>query len=126
MESCEMCTQPGACCVIFPLFRGDIFNSAHLPRKTAREEAEQLLKENGLPFEVRAIEDIEGDPDYVRVSFGCSKLSKGGYCTIYDERPNTCRIFEPFKSGGCVMRPEETSQSRERRFEWLQWYREES
>ena len=122
MESCEMCVQPGACCVIFSLSQEDGFTGI-FPKDIAEIEAKKFIEDNGLPFVIRCLEEID---ENVRVFFGCDHLSKGGYCTIYDKRPDVCRIFKPFESEGCVMRPEETPQSREIRFEWLRWYREES
>ena len=125
MESCEMCVQPGACCVIFSLSKGDEFTGI-LPKDTAEVEAKKFIEDNDLPFVIRGLEDTEENPENVRVFFGCNHLSKGGFCTIYDKRPGVCRDFEPFKSIGCIMYSGETSQNKETRYLWLKWYREES
>lgn len=109
MSSCDQCPRPGACCVAFPL-------SLPLPRAYAeakqRWEDWQAANNSSWPFELlRPLEDSAqrewrqhlGAGDEVIWRFTCPKLGADGRCTIYAERPQPCRDFEPLSDSLCVL-----------------------
>lgn len=109
MSACATCPRPGACCVAFPL-------SLPLPRdyEQAKLEWQEWLARTGLnwPFELlRPLEDgaqrewqqYLGAGDKVIWRFTCPKLGADGRCTIYAERPQPCRDFEPLSDSLCVL-----------------------
>ena len=83
MNECEMCTHPGSCCVIFSLTGGN-FKTGLFDEGT---DFDKMLVDEKLPFIVRRVVQ-EGDQ--VRAFFGCNHLTKGGFCSIYDSRPDVC------------------------------------
>lgn len=87
MSGCETCIRPGACCSGFVLsFRY---------QTTGLEMLAELAKQ-WMPFAplYRA-----PDRDW---KWWCPLLGADGWCTDYDNRPYTCREFEPGSDPLCV------------------------
>ena len=94
---CDICVDPGACCHGFTLTMGEN-NAGNWPTAT---QANVMMATHGMPF--LAIPPEEGsEADAFR--FVGPMLGRDGRCTIYDNRPDTCRRYEPASDGLC-MRP---------------------
>lgn len=102
-EICARCVSPGHCCTGFNLSDKD--GNA---RTFWDDETPQLPE--GYPF--KPVErlgqwTVEYGPDtgktYSAWRFACTKLSADGKCTIYDERPDLCRRYEPLTDRLCAM-----------------------
>jgi Fe-S-cluster containining protein len=99
LQLCSICPTPGRCCKEFfipglgrGLFQGESW----------REEAAAQLEREDLPYEpIRAIART-CMPGWVMVVFGCKHVTAEGCCSIYEERPDTCRIFIPTTDELCV------------------------
>jgi Fe-S-cluster containining protein len=64
------------------------------------------LQAQGLPFEPmqelgRWTDDKTGR-EYAELLFRCTKLTDGGRCSIYQDRPALCRRYEPLSDRLCV------------------------
>ena len=114
MNECEMCTHPGSCCVIFSLTGGN-FKTGLFDEGT---DFDKMLVDEKLPFIVRRVVQ-EGDQ--VRAFFGCNHLTKGGFCSIYDSRPDVCKNFEPFKETSCIMSPS-FNKANNNTLDWYYWF----
>lgn len=88
---CDRCHAPGACCKGFALGKG--FGEAG-----TAEEAERMLgalkTSDGrpLPFKALGRDRTEEHGEFWR--WWCPKLGSDGRCTIYNDRPHTCRSYD--------------------------------
>ena len=89
MSLCNVCTKPGVCCTDFVL----TFKSGMVRLPIALANAK--MKQHNYPF-IAIGHDKNG---YTR--FTCPLL-KDGRCSDYENRPGTCRGFEPASDGLCV------------------------
>lgn len=72
------------------------------------EEAQAFLDDEKLPFTpLRVIEEVTYEDGTVGVIpiFGCTHVTAEGRCSIYETRPETCRIFVPGSDHLCVFHP---------------------
>jgi Fe-S-cluster containining protein len=70
-------------------------------------EARRVVRESGLPFQPISKADTwldeESGRTYSTYEYKCPKLDHGtGRCTIYEDRPQLCRTYEPRQDGLCV------------------------
>lgn len=95
---CDRCYNPGVCCHDFPLGGGVEFYG-----KTKRAARKRLRAIDGnpkgqkmpfVPFR------LDKEADVWR--WTCPKLGENGRCMIYEDRPDTCREFEPASTDLCV------------------------
>lgn len=63
-------------------------------------DALTFARNNGLPFVPSTPEP--GARGAWAWRFSCPKLGADGRCTIYDDRPDLCRTYEPMSDGLCV------------------------
>lgn len=73
-----------------------MLNGGKVGRHMSKDEARAYVAERGVPFE----------PSYQREDgtweWLCPKLTADGRCSIYDDRPVTCRDYEPASDRLCV------------------------
>ncbi len=98
--TCDRCVAPGTCCKAFPL-------NQNFWLGTHPDEIRRFLAEKGLPFEPLRRMDIwrGGDDEGAWLEkwfFSCPKLGPDGRCTIYEDRPNLCKIYAPGTDHMCV------------------------
>lgn len=104
--SCTRCVAPGTCCKAFPL-------SNEFPLGITPDQLREWLKEQGLPFEPlrRYHYGVNSKNPWEENSplqwkeqwqFSCTKLGTDGRCTIYDERPNLCKVYTAGNDHMCV------------------------
>jgi Fe-S-cluster containining protein len=86
---CNKCYAPGACC------RGFGLNGGTFASGMKEEAARDLAKEYNLPF-------VPMKYDGEKWIWSCPKLGDDGRCTIYHNRPEPCRLFEPASDMLCV------------------------
>lgn len=97
MLLCSVCPAPGSCCKHFNLLLGE----THAFTTWKDEGIAAAIAEvsaRGLPYTVDEICNeyvAEGGRVYVSWWFSCDKVTPEGRCSIYNERPNVCRIFLP-------------------------------
>lgn len=95
---CETCRKPGSCCKNFALV-------SRFTKDNWKSEAESLLATHKIdyfkPVRVRPNPTTQ-NPDAVSVYFDCERLGLDGRCTNYNERPETCRVFEPGSDPLCA------------------------
>lgn len=106
---CDRCFAPGQCCRHLHL---SMAGGRNLTTWVGDGESERQMADMGLPFVALDvlqgpwIHTAPGDPhdgrEYVRHVWGCPKLDGAGRCTIYDDRPDLCRRFEPGSDRLCV------------------------
>ena len=89
MSLCNVCTKPGACCHNFSLTFKD--GTVRLPVALANAK----MKRHNYPF----IAIGRNEDGFTR--FSCPLL-KDGRCSDYENRPQTCRNFEPAGDDLCV------------------------
>lgn len=103
-EICARCVSPGHCCTGF-----NLSDAEGNPRVVWDDETPELP--DGYPF--KPLErwgqwTVESGPEagrtYSAWLYACSKLSADGKCTIYDERPDLCRQYEPLTDHLCIMK----------------------
>lgn len=102
MALCGICPEPGHCCKDF-ILEGAI-GVITFWADSWREDAEQYLRENNLPYRVHRAEGsywTASFQEFTRVRFSCEHLSNGR-CGIYERRPEICRKFLPGSSTLCV------------------------
>lgn len=97
---CNKCAAPGMCCKAFTL---------GLPVPLGSLPADVLTIMNvasaqPLPFlplrrDGIGINENEGTEQWL---FHCPKLGDNGRCTIYETRPDTCRVFKAGEDPLCV------------------------
>lgn len=103
MSLCDRCYNPGACC------SGFVVNWL-FPLDWTVEQVTKHVQEyptNPLPFvaiepfsdKEKEYETPNGD---IYWRFSCPKLGPDGRCTIYRNRPEPCRNFEPASEKLCV------------------------
>lgn len=102
-EICGRCVSPGRCCTGFNLSDAD-GNS----RTFWDDETPQIW--DGLPFKPKerwGQWTVESGPDVGRTysawRWTCTKVGADGKCTIYEDRPDLCRRFEPLSDQLCAM-----------------------
>lgn len=110
MSLCDTCTSPGHCCRDLTLYRA---GKGELVTVWDDVGPAAFTSEHKFPFE--PIERVgqwtapadDGDGDAGRVysawRFRCTALGEDGRCTIYENRPQLCRDFEPASGPLCVM-----------------------
>lgn len=106
MSRCNTCSKPGHCC------KGFVLN-IDLDRADPAGSAERALSNHGLgymyyveQFKADAISDLSGDAfedeTRIRGRFNCTRLGDDGRCTVYAQRPQLCRSYQPLHDGLCV------------------------
>lgn len=108
---CTRCVEPGHCCKRFHLNGGE----QREPWVFWDDDEDGPVLAPPLPFV--AVErfwqwTVESGPDtgrtYSEWWWTCPKLdSSSGRCTIYADRPDLCRRYEPLEDGLCAMTPKE-------------------
>jgi hypothetical protein len=101
--SCNRCIAPGTCCKSLPL-------STQFPMGSTHESVQLYMTENGMPFiPLRRLcvyngsrENGTGQHWYEQWLFTCPKVTSDGRCSIYEDRPHTCIIYEPGVDAMCV------------------------
>jgi Fe-S-cluster containining protein len=105
MSACDTCTKPGACCHNFVLsdHRGGLRYDANDWKAEATAHMDRLE----MPFRPLQIDpekwDGEADPSTVALRFTCPAVTPEGRCSIYENRPNLCRVYQPLQDKLCVM-----------------------
>jgi Fe-S-cluster containining protein len=99
MSACDTCCSPGACCREFVL-------NFYVPADNWSEAARDKMDAHNMPFfRPKRVYPLHEGQDRVQVLFSCDRIGPDGRCTRYDERPETCRVYEPGgKDGLCVRR----------------------
>lgn len=100
--SCDRCAAPGHCCKAFPL-------TVQIPIGSTPAQVETIMNERShqpLPFKPlrRAPKGTwhrKPDEGHEYWLFNCPKLLPDGRCGAYEERPETCRIYEPGNDEMC-------------------------
>lgn len=88
MSACDTCRSPGHCCHDFILMK-DFGTKA---------DARRYMRDHVLPFyPMRAVPHIDG---WFR--FDCHWIGDDGRCKHYEDRPQTCRLYEPLTDGLCI------------------------
>jgi Fe-S-cluster containining protein len=99
---CDRCYAPGQCCKGFTLFTPE--GEERTFWVEGDDTVEDYLGEHELPFTPELLEEF-ADPEtgrkYGSYRFSCAKLDGDGRCSIYDDRPEICRNFEP--AGGSLL-----------------------
>lgn len=102
--TCARCVAPGTYCKALPL-------SKHFPLGSTHNSIAVEMAEIGEPFiPIRRLHVLNGCENadgtgshwYELWLFTCPKLTKEGRCSIYDERPYACRVYEPGVDAMCV------------------------
>lgn len=95
---CSICPDPGRCCRRFNFHHSfwveDGFTVAQLK-----------LRDAGVPFIIEdwlAKSKTEDGSEYASVVVHCPKVTAEGLCSIYDDRPDICRNFQPGSDRLCV------------------------
>ena len=95
---CDKCFAPGQCC-----------KRIHLKRNGQswtvwKGKANSSMKKHGLPFRSLEVTGEWSDEDgtWQEHTWYCPKLGDDGRCTIYEDRPDICRNFEPRMDQLCV------------------------
>lgn len=101
MSACDTCPKPGACCRGFhlPLY-------ADHPLKIL-----VLMAANWLPYlpvdsryELFELDNENWATDKRRdYTYNCPALGHDGRCTIYEDRPDICRRYQPGQDQLCVV-----------------------
>lgn len=103
MSLCDKCFSPGACCKDIGLSREG--QAPTFWKDSLEKDVKKFLQDEDLPFELQGVteefKDEQGDA-YVTANFSCPKLGDDGRCTIYENRPDTCRNYEPASDRLCV------------------------
>lgn len=103
--SCDRCVAPGTCCKSFPI------SSMGVPLGTTPQRLQEMLNERNLPFNPQRRDKIwassasangTGHQWNEEWHYTCPKLGEGGRCTIYEERPSICRVYEAGVDIMCV------------------------
>jgi Fe-S-cluster containining protein len=96
---CSICPEPGRCCRKFHFHRT-------YWKDEGLEAAQRDLTSWNNPFLVEAwagqdLKDVDGR-EYDTVMCSCPKVTTEGRCSIYEDRPRTCRIFAAGSDRLCV------------------------
>lgn len=102
MSTCDTCTHPGACCSGFTI------GGKHFNIDNWKIEAENFMELYGLYYfkPVRPlVEQLSSYPPEGKtlVQFDCERLGADGRCTDYENRPETCRVYEAKSDPLCAM-----------------------
>lgn len=92
MSLCDTCTNPGHCCKSFVLWTNELeATEGWAPKPMTEIEVRRKMVSNPdkWPFVLASV-----DPDGV-ARWSCPKLDSRGRCSIYEQRPQLCRDFEP-------------------------------
>lgn len=104
MSICDRCFKPGYCCTMMNLSTG-VNQLVHWEDKSWKDIEDELSKQ-GLPFKVKCEKnrwlDEETGKFYLEYYYYCPKLDGDGRCTIYQNRPDTCRNYQPASDELCV------------------------
>jgi len=100
---CSMCPKPGHCCHEFML-SSDNHNGSFWEEEWP-QLAQQRLGERNLPFVPLRLRELTLDKESGKRFgvgvFTCPKLTSAGRCSIYEDRPSTCRDFQAASSPLC-------------------------
>lgn len=110
MSLCNKCYAPGSCCKKIGLLRRSDDGGTEYRTHWADGGLDGVTKQvqdSGLPFvAVKQTSGLYTDDEtgrpYATYEFSCPKLGDNGRCTIYRNRPEICRIYEPLSDGLCV------------------------
>lgn len=96
---CSICPEPGRCCRWFH------FSKTYW-KDEGLEAVQQNLIEHNYPFIVEKWSNqafkAEDGREYGTVMCSCPKVTSDGRCSIYNERPRTCRVYAPGSDYLCV------------------------
>jgi len=96
MSLCDRCMAPGACCRKFWL-------NVEVPNERGPAAfLAELRDPDGRRYPFVPYDIGESRDGHTLYRWNCPKLGVNGRCTIYEDRPNVCRIFEPLSAGLCV------------------------
>lgn len=102
MSACDTCPKPGNCCRLFTL-SGTFWDDTDIAEQWKLYEGKYpfvpVRRKAGYAFVI----DQESGRMYSSWQFSCPKLGPDGRCTIYETRPDTCRVFEPGSDPICVL-----------------------
>ena len=101
---CAICPEPGFCCRAFGLEDNTGGPTYWLDELPAAAECD--LRESGLPFTVASISAVHTDENgrqYVTCRYNCPHLTTSGRCSIYADRPEACRNYQPGSDPICVL-----------------------
>jgi Fe-S-cluster containining protein len=96
---CSICPDPGHCC------RSFYFHKSYW-KDEGLAAAQKNLTDWGNPFIItgwqpKTYKDENGR-EYAEVICTCPKVTPQGLCSIYEDRPRTCRIFAAGSDPLCV------------------------
>lgn len=95
MSACDTCAAPGRCCSGFTL------NLRDQERMSAVETMAHIAA-HSLPFlPLYRVPAKHRGPYDGGWRFWCPLLGRDGRCTDYENRPETCRDFEPLSDPLC-------------------------
>ncbi len=95
MSLCDVCMSPGACCKRLTL-------TGLFSEPMSRERVEhELLKPEVFPQLKGVFQPGEQDERGVW-RLWCTALLPNGRCSIYEDRPNLCRMYRPGQDPLCV------------------------
>jgi len=113
VASCDTCKTPGNCCSGFTLnfdvdeadwkLQAEVKLKSHgidywRPVRISRTSVHLQTHSSGKPFQ-----EYKLLPGRVRVMFSCDRLTKEGKCGDYENRPITCKDYEPGYDPLCAM-----------------------
>lgn len=105
MSVCDTCPKPGACCKRLRLHGQN--GVITFWKEDGLEAVQHFLDTNGLPFApIEIVAEEKDEPmqqTYVEYVFSCPKLGLDGRCTIYADRPQLCRDYQPGSDQLCVL-----------------------
>ena len=110
MSACDSCPKPGACCKAFGLWDLGTFwvDEGNAPPQAALDSRRDS-EDHPYPFKALApvaanqYKDDDGR-HFAHWVFTCPKLNAAtGRCSDYDNRPDTCRDYEPESDGLCAL-----------------------
>lgn len=107
---CARCIEPGHCCKRFHLSTGKAADPNFWEPFTCWDHLEARHSvEHFKPVERigqwTAEDGLEGGRTYSAWAWSCTALGADGRCTIYNDRPDLCRRYEPLTDHLCVMTP---------------------
>ena len=94
--------SPGRCCKSLTLSGGPMNDDREAVEggRPTYLDALNYVRKNGVPFvPLRPQQTARGEWVW---RYACPKLGDDGRCTIYDDRPDLCRRFEPGGNDLCV------------------------
>jgi Fe-S-cluster containining protein len=103
MSACDTCAKPGACCNDFVL---NGYNGA-LRFSEGNWQAEAIERMDGMEMPFRPLridaDQAGSEPGQVMIRFTCPAVTDEGRCSIYENRPQLCRVYQPLQDKLCVM-----------------------